>query len=108
MWLMTTIVRWYIGRRPSCSDYCVVEAEIADVDEAGKGLLVTQDGVLVQFPVEMLYPVGSAEPPAESQSFCGGVELTRDFHPAVGARRTSLRWLSLQEVEQLIVVWKGA
>jgi hypothetical protein len=92
----------HIDRAGKTSADHVVEAEVADVDAAGTALLVTRDGVHVRLPVRALYPVHPAGAPPGAQAFIGGQELTRDFHPRVGAARTSLRWLDRGEVEQVL------
>jgi hypothetical protein len=53
-------------------------------------------------PVAALFPVRPAGTPPERQSYVGGHELVRDFHPAVGTPRVTSRWLSRAEVEELL------
>lgn len=85
------------------SDFRVVEAEIADVTPTGDTLiLVTREGIHLHFPIRMVYPAGPSDTPPELQTYIGGQELTRDFHPPQNAERTSLRWLTREEVEQFL------
>lgn len=85
------------------SDHCVIEADIADVDSAGTVLLATSAGIPVSLPIDKLYPADADAPsPQWAEAFLAGQELTRDFHPQVGAPRTVLRWLDRAEIERLL------
>lgn len=84
------------------SDFRIIEAEVADIDDDASALLVTRDGIPITVPESMLFPVHPLGTPPESQSYIAGHELIRDFHPSAGSPRTSLRWLDRPEVEELI------
>jgi len=80
----------------------VVQAEIADVAADGTALLVTRGGIPVRVPVAVLFPVHPAGTPPERQSYVGGHELVRNFHPARDEPRATSRWLSRAEVEEVL------
>lgn len=93
----------HIDKAGETWDHRVVEAEVADVDESGNVLLVTRDGVIVHFPLDELHVVGDADAVLDlTQSYIGGQELTRNFHPHDDEPRTTLRWLARPEVEELL------
>ena len=80
---------------------------VADVDDGGMVLLVTQTDVPVTMPVGMLHPKNPPETRPEMQTYLAGHELFRNFHPSAKEPHTTRRWLDRGEIEELITERRG-
>lgn len=98
--LVFNVIHW--DKAGETSGQHIAEAEIADVGADDVALLVTPDGVPIRLPVTALFPVRTGGVGVEGQTYIGGHELIRNFHPAADEPRTVSRWLNRDEVERLL------
>lgn len=80
----------HIDRAGETSSTRTIEAEVVELDANGVAILVSIDGIHLQFPAAQL------QRDDETDSITGGQELTRDFHNAIEPVR--MRWLTGEDL----------